>query len=107
MAGTIYVARDHNGGLGQVMLISTVAGILVALGTVLEYLHASFWQELTQGYQWAPELALLTLQVVGQALWYSGSVSFLIHWMTISAGLLVILGFLVVWHVARKRRTAL
>jgi hypothetical protein len=93
-------------GRVTVALIASVSGFLVALGTLLNYVHAWLGDQLRAAISWAPQLLSLTVKLAGQGLWDSFSVSTIHHWMTLSAASMMMLGLLAALRIAWKRRTA-
>jgi hypothetical protein len=97
---------NESRGRVTVAVIASVGGFLLALGTLLNYVHAWLGEQLEAASFWAPKLFSFTVKIAGQGLWGSIGVSTLYHWMTLAAASMTMLGLLVVLGIAWKRRIA-
>jgi hypothetical protein len=100
-------AKQENKRFAGATLIAAAGAFLVALATVLHYVHAGIGQQVAEAAGWVPELAMITVRVAGQALWCSGTMDSLLHWAAISAGCTTIIALLVVFGVNLRRRATL
>lgn len=92
---------------GTIVIVAAAGAFLVALGTVLQYVHAGVGQQVAEVAGWVPELAMITVKVASHVLLCSATMDSLLHWAAISALCTAVMASFVVLGVARKRRATL
>jgi hypothetical protein len=96
-----------NESRNRLAVIALACTFLVAFGTSVSYVPAWFGEQSKMLGSWVPQLLLLTVKLTGQSLWDCMEMSTRVHRMTISVACTMVLGLVIGWAAARKRRTAL